>query len=230
MSASLVGSEMCIRDRQQEHRQERRPVRPPGRFGPGGRGLGYGQWAVEAFVRRVGWSSEFSHVEPAGPAESARSAIVVFKSKYSRDGSLKAVENVGFPAQGLWLQVGLQVSRYLREGQQLLRCCAKARCQVRGVGYPLKPERGAQAVTDQGAWCLAMADHDESPLYKDIAAASSTSEDFEAFESALSALWAIWGGRQPPPNPTRGPESAHPTRAGSVGNYLSRVTRGSIVT
>eukprot|EP00969_Alexandrium_andersonii_P285745 12632950-Alexandrium_andersonii.AAC.1 len=56
-----------------------------------------------------------------------------------------------------------QVPRYLRESQQLLRCCMRAYTQTLNITHPLKPEWDIQAVMDRGQWCLAIADHDESP-------------------------------------------------------------------
>eukprot|EP00969_Alexandrium_andersonii_P101483 4477347-Alexandrium_andersonii.AAC.2 len=157
------------------------------------------KWYVDQHVKRIGWHEEFSHADPAGSAESARAVIAVFKSKYSRDAFLKSLKDQGLKIQGLYAQGRPQAPKYLRESQQLLRCCVKPYSETLGIDRQLKPEWDVQAVLDQGTWCLAVGDHDESPLYKDIAVDIRSESRRATFESNLNRLWATWGRGGSPP-------------------------------
>eukprot|EP00969_Alexandrium_andersonii_P092509 4084362-Alexandrium_andersonii.AAC.1 len=58
--------------------------------------------AMDTYVRNIGWYSEYSHLDPAGAnADTSRTYIGVFKSKYSRDAFLWEARNNGFYCHSL---------------------------------------------------------------------------------------------------------------------------------
>eukprot|EP00969_Alexandrium_andersonii_P120856 5343487-Alexandrium_andersonii.AAC.1 len=65
------------------------------------------------------------------------------------------------------------------------------------VRHQLRPEWDVQAVLNEGVWCLALADHDETPLLKDIAVDLPSRELLQRFEQLFEEKWSTWGGRAP---------------------------------
>eukprot|EP00969_Alexandrium_andersonii_P370082 15476505-Alexandrium_andersonii.AAC.1 len=108
--------------------------------------------SIKNYVNSIGWGSEYSHSEPAGSEENARSMIAIFKSKFARDGFLTSVRTHGFAAWGIQVMARPQVPRYLRESQQLLRCAMRAYSNTLGARVQLRPEWDLQAVALNGAW------------------------------------------------------------------------------
>eukprot|EP00969_Alexandrium_andersonii_P236717 10450171-Alexandrium_andersonii.AAC.1 len=62
------------------------------------------QQTVQEFAKWIK-CTDYSHTEPAGHADSARTAIVSFESKFARDNFLAAVRKHGLQAWGLSIQV-----------------------------------------------------------------------------------------------------------------------------
>eukprot|EP00969_Alexandrium_andersonii_P264615 11695948-Alexandrium_andersonii.AAC.1 len=58
----------------------------------------------------------------------------------------------------------------------------------------MRPEWDVQAAQLGGRWIIAIGDHDDSPLMKDIAVLFDEEDHYEEFEGRLNAMWPTWGG------------------------------------
>eukprot|EP00969_Alexandrium_andersonii_P147126 6505672-Alexandrium_andersonii.AAC.1 len=70
----------------------------------------------------------------------------------------------------------------------------RAYSDTTGSREQMQPEWDVQAARLGGRWIIAIGDHDDSPLMKDIAVFFENDEQHEEFEGRLNSLWQTWGG------------------------------------
>eukprot|EP00969_Alexandrium_andersonii_P292887 12944415-Alexandrium_andersonii.AAC.1 len=60
----------------------------------------------------------------------------------------------------------------------------------------MRPEWDVQAVTLNGEWIIAIGDHDDNQLAKDVAVRFANPDHMQQFKEHLSQLWRTWAGKR----------------------------------